>query len=284
MQSIVSIAQAQELLSNSNAVFIDTRDPETFAHGHIPGAVNLPEFFTYLLKDSSEQELTAMCNFYAELLGAVGISGDEHCIVYENALSRGYGQSCRGWFILKYLGVENVSVLEGGFSEWMRAELPIETDNPVRNPQVFRPNINNSLLATTDEVLKAIDNPEIIILDVRDHPEWLGESSSPYGVDYCPRKGIIPGAKWIEWTELMTLDNGIPKFLRKHEIERKMDAMGVAKTSKIIIYCFKGSRAANTLLVLRERGGFEQVQNYFGSWNEWSRNDTLPVVVPTAQI
>ncbi|MFA7388069.1 MAG: rhodanese-like domain-containing protein, partial [Thiohalobacteraceae bacterium] len=50
---------------------------------------------------------------------------------------------------------------------------------------------------------------------------------------------------------------------------------GLYPEDDIIIYCFKGARASNTYVALKE-AGFERVRNYFGSWNEWSRDPGLP--------
>lgn len=47
-------------------------------------------------------------------------------------------------------------------------------------------------------MLAALADPTIKLLDNRDKDEWLGESSSPYGKDFAPRKGRIPGAVWLE--------------------------------------------------------------------------------------
>merc|ERR1712154_5132 len=110
------------------------------------------------------------------------------------------------------------------------------------------------------------------LLDVRDEDEWDGSSSSPYGKDFCPRKGRIPDAKWIEWYDFMR--DG--KIKKKEEIEQMMKGQGIDKEDDIIIYCFKGSRASNTLMILNEYG-YKNVSNYFASWNEWSRNMELPI-------
>ncbi|MGU2420798.1 hypothetical protein [Burkholderia cenocepacia] len=61
----------------------------------------------------------------------------------------------------------------------------------------------SELLVTTEQMLAALADPTIKLLDNRDKDEWLGESSSPYGKDFAPRKGRIPGSVWLEWYELM---------------------------------------------------------------------------------
>lgn len=54
------------------------------------------------------------------------------------------------------------------------------------------------VMLTTRDMLDAVGDDAIVKLDVRDVDEWVGTSSSPYGVDFCPRKGRIPGAVWLE--------------------------------------------------------------------------------------
>jgi thiosulfate/3-mercaptopyruvate sulfurtransferase len=116
------------------------------------------------------------------------------------------------------------------------------------------------------------------LLDVRDAVEWNGLSSSPYGVDFTPRKGRIPNSVWIEWYRFHELDSEKNMMKRKsnEEIQTLMEAKGIQKNDEIFIYCFKGSRAAVALMGLKQ-AGFSNVKNYFASWNEWSRDLQLPI-------
>ena len=96
-------ALAARMASRESLVILDTRAPEEYAAGHIRGAVNVREIFTFLATSNAEG-LKALAGTFAELFGAAGISGDERVVIYEAAMDTGYGQSCRGWFLLKYLG------------------------------------------------------------------------------------------------------------------------------------------------------------------------------------
>ena len=55
------------------------------------------------------------------------------------------------------------------------------------------------ILVDLQAMKAAVADPNIVKLDTRDVDEWIAELSSPYGKDFCPRKGRIPGARWIEW-------------------------------------------------------------------------------------
>jgi thiosulfate/3-mercaptopyruvate sulfurtransferase len=124
---------------------------------------------------------------------------------------------------------------------------------------------------------------ELALLDVRDVDEWIGESSSPYGKDFCPRKGRIPGAVWLEWYRMMKPTGEGPRFKSKEEILAECATVGISPNTPVYLYCFKGARASNTFLALKN-AGVKDVRMYFGSWNEWSRDPSLPIDegLPTA--
>ena len=124
--------------------------------------------------------------------------------------------------------------------------------------------------------MAAIEDKSHVLLDVRDVDEWVGESSSPYGKDFCPRKGRLPGAVWIEWYRMMKPTPTGAMMKSKTELLAECASVGITPESKVIIYCFKGARASNTYLALKA-AGVEEVSIYFGSWNEWSRDDKLPI-------
>jgi len=276
-KTLLTPTELANLIESEPVVIIDTRDPETYAADHIPGAVNIREIFTYLATTDAEG-LDAIAHKFAELFGAAGISGGETVVFYEDAMNTGFGQSCRGYFLLTSLGYDKAAVLHGGLKAWVKAGLPTTRDVTSNTPAIFPLSAPpTSLIVTQDDMLKAIDDPTIKILDVRDEDEWIGLSSSPYGVDFCPRKGRIPGAVWLEWYELMDETEENYAMLRPTpEVLAACAELGITPDSTVYVYCFKGARASNTFVALRE-AGIKNVKIYFGSWNEWSRNFDLPI-------
>jgi thiosulfate/3-mercaptopyruvate sulfurtransferase len=275
MKPLISPEELAILMQQEPIVIIDTRAPEEYAIAHIPGAVNIREIFTYLAA-STPEGLNSLHAEFAKLLGAAGISGTEKIVIYEEAMHKGFGQSCRGYFLLKYFGCQQVAVLHGGYQAWLAMGLPTTAEIPTPEPRTFTMDIDPSIMVTTEQMLQALENPAIIKLDVRDRDEWMGESSSPYGVDFCPRKGRIPGAVWIEWYDFMVPNSEIPTLRSKDEILAMCQQVGITPGSTVYVYCFKGSRASNTLIALQE-AGIKNVRNYFASWNEWSRDPSLPI-------
>ncbi|GAB6968162.1 sulfurtransferase [Komagataeibacter kakiaceti JCM 25156] len=277
MQEAVLYApqQVQELISTGEVVLVDVRDRKDFEAGHLPGAVNMPDIFTYLAETTPEG-LKALQDKFADLFSDYGLDGQKTAIIYEDALHTRYGGSCRGYWILRYLGYPKVGILDGGLRAWKQAGglLTTETTTPVRT--AFPVSIRSGLMATYEDVLEALDDRNVRLLDNRDRVEWLAESSSPYGVDFAPRKGRIPGAVWIEWYDFMKVTEGQAAFRSKDEILALAASRGLSPDDDIIIYCFKGARAANTYVALSD-AGFHKLRIYMGSWNEWSRKPELPI-------
>jgi len=273
---LVTPAELSELVTTEPVVIIDTRDPATYAAGHLPGAVNVHDIFTYLAT-STPEGVAAMREKFAAIFGAAGLSGEETAVVYEQSMNTGFGQSCRGYVLLSYLGYPKMKILHGGYAAWTAAGLPTTTEVPAPVAKSFTLDPDAmGILVDLQAMKAAVADPNIVKLDTRDVDEWIADSSSPYGKDFCPRKGRIPGAVWIEWYRMMKPTPAGPMFKSTDEILAECASVGVTPKTPVVLYCFKGARASNTLVALKE-AGIENVTLYFGSWNEWSRDPALPI-------
>ncbi|MCK8787717.1 sulfurtransferase [Roseomonas sp. NAR14] len=273
---LVEPVELSAMLQQPGTVVIDTRAPAAYAAGHIPGAVNIHDIFTFLAT-STREGMRELRGKFAAAFGAAGLSGEETAVVYEESMDSGFGQSCRGYFLLKFLGYPKAMVLHGGFTAWRKAGLPTSTDPATPEPKIFpESDAGLAMMLDRDDMLAALADERVCLLDVRDVDEWLGTSSSPYGADFCPRKGRIPGARWIEWYRLMKPSPNGPLFKSRDEILAECHSVGVTAETPVYLYCFKGARASNSLVALKE-AGIGDVRLYFGSWNEWSRDEACPI-------
>jgi thiosulfate/3-mercaptopyruvate sulfurtransferase len=273
---LVSPTELSDLIRGEPIVLIDTRDPETYAAGHIPNAVNVHDIFTYLAT-STPEGVAAMRDKFAGIFGTAGLSGKETAVVYEQSMNSGFGQSCRGYVLLRYLGYPKVKILHGGYVAWTAAGLPTTTAVPKPERKSFPADPSAAgILVDLANMKAAVADPNVVKLDTRDVDEWIADSSSPYGKDFCPRKGRIPGAVWLEWYRMMKPTPTGPMFKSREEILAECATVGITPTTPVVLYCFKGARASNTLVALKE-AGVENVTLYFGSWNEWSRDPSLPI-------
>jgi thiosulfate/3-mercaptopyruvate sulfurtransferase len=275
-QVLVTPAELSALAASEPLVIIDTRDPASYAAGHIPGAVNIHEIFTYLAT-STPEGFAELRQKFADAFGKAGLSGKETAVIYEQSMNSGFGQSCRGYFLLAFLGYPKIKVLHGGFAAWTAAGLPVSTEVPAPAPATFPVDMSaGDVIIDAAAMLAAVGDPSIAKLDVRNVDEWIAESSSPYGKDFCPRKGRIPGAKWLEWYRMMKPTAEGPRFKSSAEILAECATVGISPETPVYLYCFKGARASNTFVALKE-AGMKDVRMYFGSWNEWSRDPSLPI-------
>jgi len=267
--------EVEKLILKDSVVLIDIRNTDSYAKGHIPKAINVENVFSYLSR-STPEGLAELHRNFTELFSNAGISNDKKVVVYEDSLNTRYGGSCRGYWLFKYLGHPDVGILDGGLTSWLKAGLPLEYEKINPKPTNFFVNPQSNLIAIKNDVLDALSDPSVVLLDVRDEVEWIGRSSSPYGIDFAPRKGRLPCAKWIEWYEFMDSSLEVPAFKPKEQIQQLCAEQDIYPERNIIIYCFKGARASNTYVALKE-AGFKNLRNYFASWDEWSRIPELPI-------
>lgn len=268
--------EVRALLDSDSVVVIDIRDKELYQDGHIPGAVNVSDIFYYLAMTTPEG-INAMHEHFKMVFSNAGVSNDKKVIVYENCLDTWFGGSCRGYWFLTYLGHKDVGILDGGMDSWEKQGFNIERGEGVAPKSAdFTINPDSSLLANKEDVIKALNDSSVILIDNRNKEEWLAETSSPYGVDFAPRKGRIPGAVWLEWYDFMDRQREVSSFKAAKEIEDVCAKYNIYPDSDIILYCFKGARSSNTYIALK-LAGFDKVRLYPGSWNEWSRDMELPV-------
>ena len=281
---LITAEELAGMMETEKVVLLDARDAEEYEKDHIPGAVSMPDIFYYLAMTTREG-LKDFEDHFARLFGEAGLTGGETAVIYEGGFSL---RSPRGYVILEYLGYPKMAVLANGMKGWKGAgyESTDEVPEPAGAAEDFPVDVQPQTFVTRDEMLTTLDDPNVVRLDVRDEEEWMGESSSPYGVDFVPRKGRIPNATWLDWNVLLTMgretkgtfnvtaDKGDYKDLA--EIEGSLADSGVTKDKDIILYCFKGARTSSTYIAMRMLG-YDNVRTYFGSWNEWARDESLPI-------
>src|SRR6266513_5014157 len=126
---LISPGELADLATKEPCVIIDTRNPDAYGAGHLPNAVNVHEIFTYLATSTPEgmQELKTK---FADAFGAAGLSGRETAVIYEQSMNSGFGQSCRGYYLLAMLGYPKIKVLPGGYDALTVAGLPVTKDVP----------------------------------------------------------------------------------------------------------------------------------------------------------
>jgi thiosulfate/3-mercaptopyruvate sulfurtransferase len=245
-------------------IIADTRTEQQYLQSHIPGAVWLD--ISGLGARTSESALPLLHQELAAKFSTLGITGAEQVVFYDESMGTKAPKAL--WF-LTYAGYRWGRVLHGGFGAWQKAGLPVSTEKTVRPAKTFNVNANPAILASTDYVAKRIRNAATVLLDVRSRDEYSGKDSS----QHCARSGRIPGAVWLEWTQL--LENPM-SYRQIADLERRLKEVGATPDKEVLVYCHQGNRASNTYLALQMLG-YARVRNYVGSWHEWAARLDLPM-------
>src|SRR6201991_531062 len=164
MEVLISASDLAELIKKEPCVIIDTRNPDAYAAGHLPNAVNVHEIFTYLAT-STPEGMAELKTKFADAFGAAGLSGRETAVIYEQSMNSGFGQSCRGYYLLTMLGYPKIKVLHGGIDAWAAAGLPVTIDVPAPAKASF-PIVPEAgdILIDAKTMLGAVGNPNIALL------------------------------------------------------------------------------------------------------------------------
>ncbi|MCL6586488.1 MAG: sulfurtransferase [Anoxybacillus sp.] len=242
-----------------------TRGLEEYIREHIPNAL-----YFDLEKDLSgnvqthggRHPLPDVSELVAKL-SAAGIDQQTTVVAYDDQSG---AMAARFWWLLRYLGHRHVYVLDGGYTKWKERGYPTtDAIAPVKE-RTFLPQYDPSLLATVDDVRKAIEDETVILVDSRERNRYLGIEEP---IDRVA--GHIPRAKHFFWKENFTAD-GFWKEL--NEQEKRFAAL--PKDARIIVYCGSGVTACPNVLALSE-AGYSNVQLYVGSWSDWISYPENPI-------
>jgi thiosulfate/3-mercaptopyruvate sulfurtransferase len=195
-----------------------------------------------------------------------GVSADSLVVAYDD----GNGMyAARLWWMLRWLGHDEVAVLDGGLRRWLKLGLPVtdEVPQPVAGDFVAHP--RTSMAVDAAAVLDASADPRTRILDARAPERYRGEVEPIDAV-----AGHVPGARNHPYVQ--SLDGEVcflrPEALRE-ALARSLDGAPPART---IAMCGSGVTACHLLLAL-EHAGLPGALLYPGSWSEWSSDPSRPV-------
>ncbi len=247
--------------SQSQLILVDTRAFNDYAHGHIPGAVNI-DLMQFHWLDTTRQGIIQFNKQMKLLLNYLGINSSSIVVFYDRISGP---TASRGVWLLNYFSLQNAFILDGGFEYWTKLNYPVETTtNPFKhNKSNF--STNKSVLADVQYIKNSIkNNKDLVIIDCRSKDEYHGIIARAF------HRGHIPKSKNIDW--IHNLKN--EKFLEFDKLEKLYSF--ISKKTEIITYCQGGYRAANTYLILKHLG-YKDVRMYLGSWGEWGNDPELPV-------
>ena len=253
---LVDPAWLEQHLHDENVTIIALTPTDEFAKGHIEGAaqVDWPD-----LALSESAQISAWRGQMEQLLTNLGVERSDTVVIYDG----GTLYAPRLWWILYQLGQPDIRILNGGLPAWSAAGMPLangeSTPTPASTPYKAEP--NDDAIATVDEVVAALDNPDTVLVDARTKDEY--------------DKGHIPGAVLFPFTDVAVADS--PHVWKSaSELQSEFAALGITPDKHVIPYCSSGVRSAALYFTLRLIG-YDDVALFSGSYDEWVQDPSRPV-------
>lgn len=262
--AILSTDSLVQQLRDPRLVVLDIRTPEFYKKGHIPGSINVPLNLWAVSQNGLALELPSDDSLH-ELVGKSGIDAHSHVVVV-NRIDTDFSRTdpARVAWTLHVAGVENVSVLDGGYNRWVKEKKPISTDDVKAKSGSFIGKIDRSSFALKAYVLKKLDKSTIV--DSRTPEDYFGITSQPGHI----RNSMNLPAPWMF--------EGDGTFRKESDLAAMVSGvLGTNKSREVILYCGVGGYASAWWFVLTQILGYRNVKVYDGSMEEWLRDPSAPV-------
>ena len=238
-----------------------------YDEGHIPNSdfLNLEDIS---LKNTHYPFMMPDIKTFDKVMSLKGVGPDTHVILYSRANIQ---WATRVWWMLKSMGFNNASILNGGFDRWNNQNKNISTTPVTYQENKFISIPQNGLFCTKEEVINSLTNNNISIINALRSTLHDGSEKVDYG-----RLGHIKNSINIPSLEMVDPDTNLYKSLEDLKIIFKN--YNVLSKEKVIAYCGGGIAATNIAFVLTALG-FNNITVYDASLSEWAKNNNLPMSV-----
>lgn len=263
MKNFINPAELDQL---DEVIILDVRhnltNPEygiaEYEKEHLRGAYYLnleTDLAGPITKDSGNHPLPAQADL-TEKLERIGATNESIFVVYDEGANFTAG---RAWFVLKYYGLENVYVLNGGFKAAKEYGYAMSVEHPREKQSYIELSPREDMLASYEEVLAYSQNPadETVLIDSRSNPRFIGQEELLY-----PIAGHIPNAINLEYTGNFDEDG---KLLSEEDLAKRFEA--IAQLKNIIVSCGSGVTACSNIIAMDEIGLNPRL--YVGSYSQW---------------
>ena len=234
---------------------------------HIPGAL----FFDIDEIADTKSHLPHMLpppEKFSSRMRSMGVGDGSRIVVYDSA---GLFSAARVWWTFRVMGVQDISVLNGGLPKWKREGHPLESGEPTaRTARHFTARRNADLVRDLSDMKSLIKDRTAEIVDARAAERFAGKApESRAGL----RSGHIPGAHNLPFAKLITKEGTLKPA---PEVERLFEEAGVDLSKPVVASCGSGITASVLALALAEIG-HRRTSVYDGSWSEWGADQNLPI-------
>lgn len=254
-QSFITAENFMKISKDKNTVIISAQKDKNYEISHVTNSVFIEHKSLY--KTGDIEGLIKSPAEMAKIFGSKGISNTNKIIIYDDGDNKYAG---RIYWILKYLGAKDVSLLHKDLTEWRKYRIPLTNSATSVKAVTFTVNVDESILCDLEFVKEHLKDAKVVLVDVRPTDEYKGTSSDPKS------DGHLPGAINMEW-KMLTNENGSVKSVA--ELQALLKKYGITPEKTIVLYCTTSVRAGLPYLVLTQILGYKNVKVYDGAYNEW---------------
>ncbi|MGI9503380.1 MAG: sulfurtransferase [Geminicoccaceae bacterium] len=252
---------------------IDGGSLETFAEGHIPGAIH-----SDYLKDGWRTKVDGVIGQVPSaeqletLIGSLGIDNDTTVVVIPAGVnSTDFGSAARVYWTFNYVGHDDVAILDGGYRAWTAdPDNPIETGSRLPEAKTFNAAVRPEMRVDAATVEAALGKDDKLLLDGRPDAQFSGLEKH----NAARSAGHIPGA--TNFDQAQTFDENSGRLVDLAKLEGMLPP-GLGAAEEVYSYCNTGHWAAVNWFVLSEVAGKDNVRLYDGSMVEWTQDEARPL-------
>ena len=276
-QTILSAAELNNNLDNPDWAIMDCRfdfdEPELgyqkYLAGHIPGSLYIDlerDLSSEIIPGKTGRHPLPDRKILVSRFGSWGIDSSTKVVVYDN---KNGGLASRLWWLLHWLGHENVAVLDGGWPAWDIEKYTVETNESTRDPREFSVTEHPQYIVDANFIEKVRLDPDYMLVDSRAAERYWGINET---ID--PVAGHIPGAMTAPYAGNLD-DEGF--FLDTDLLKERFDnILGGIPAENVVFYCGSGVTACHNIIAMIE-AGYDMPKLYPGSWSEWITDPSRPV-------
>jgi thiosulfate/3-mercaptopyruvate sulfurtransferase len=266
---IVSTGWLQKNLQNPKVVIVDLRKVEDYKAGHIPGAVNA-FYGTWAIKKGYLLNELPPLDDLMDVIGGAGIDKQSWVVLVGKTekIPDQFDMTRVAW-TLKYAGVDNAAILNGGQDQWVREKRALSQDMVKAKAKSYKADVKKGLFVDKAFVLAKLG--KAVIVDTRAPNFYAGKEKLPF----VAKVGRIKGAVNLPVGQLYTKEGLYKDKAELASLAAK--AVGNDIDKELILYCDTGKTCTSWAFVMTEMLGYNDVKVYDGSSMEWLADPNAPM-------
>lgn len=262
MKNFIAAKELEEYIDQDNVVVIDVRydlhnkeyGREVYTKSHIPGAfyLDIDSDLAGEKKATGGSRPVPEVHKFVEKIETMGIDNSTTVILYDESMIT----ASRAFWMFKYIGHENIKIVDGGYKEWLALGGITTRETPTAVKSKYNYTLKEDIFCEIKEIKEYTKDQNSILVECRSHDRYLGKNEPFYD-----RAGHIPSAVCIDSKSLLT--EGKLKPIK--ELKKIMGRL--SDYEEIVFYCGSGINAALDYAVYDELGQNSKI--YIGGFSDW---------------